>query len=143
MTHWSAPYVGLPFREKGDSHDGVSCWGLAVLVFREVAGVTLPTFAGAFVSSAERGQIAALIADVAGAWPWQRVAPGSQRDLDIALFSRAGLVTHVGIVCGRDRMLHVTSSQDSAIVDISSGRWLPRLAGIYRHSGMLEVGRDA
>jgi len=139
MMHWSAPYVGLPFRDKGDAPNGVSCWGLAVLVYREVAGLTLPTFADAFVSSAERAQIHAIAARAASAWPWSAVAAGGERDLDVVLFRRAGLVTHVGILCGPGRMLHVSSGQDSAVVDYQTGRWAPRLAGVYRHASMPEA----
>jgi len=135
--HWSEPFIGLPWQEKGDTHAGVSCWGLGVLIYREVAGIVLPTYAEAFANSAERAEIAAIIDGATSAWPWNLVLPGQERDLDVAIFRRAGMDTHVGLICGRGRMLHITHDQESAIVDYRSGRWAHRLAGTYRHDDLM------
>lgn len=138
---WSVAYVGLPWAEKGDTREGVSCWGLPVLVYREIEAIVLPTYAEDFASSQERDEVAAVIAGATRAWPWTAVQPGYERDLDILVFRCAGTDLHVGIVCGSGRMLHVTSRQDSNIVGYRWGRWSARLSGIYRHAAMMEAGR--
>jgi len=42
MTHWSEKYIGLPYRLGGRDWNGVDCWGLLYLYFKEERGILLP-----------------------------------------------------------------------------------------------------
>ncbi|PZP66240.1 MAG: phage tail protein [Methylorubrum populi] len=137
MSHWSASYVGLPWREGGIASDGVACWGLALLAYAGELGILLPDYAAALASLEERAQIAAAFAGGTADDLWRPVSPGRERAFDIVVFRRAGLDAHVGIVTVPGRMLHITANQDSVITDYSSGRWAPRLSAIFRHRQML------
>lgn len=44
--HWARKYVGLKHVLGGRGPEGVDCWGLLVLVYREVFGIDLPLFPG-------------------------------------------------------------------------------------------------
>lgn len=136
---WSQPYVGLPWKERGASRDGVSCWGLVVLVYAEVLGIALPDYAADRVSPAERERIAEAFAEGRRLLPWRGVPEPEARAFDLLLFRRGGLDAHVGLVVVPGRMLHATSGADSAVVDYRTGRWSPRLAGVYRHPAFPEA----
>ncbi|WP_162596339.1 NlpC/P60 family protein [Methylobacterium sp. 17Sr1-1] len=138
MTHWSEPYVGLPWAETGDAPDGVSCWGLCVLVYREVLGIALPTYAGLCACPAERRQIAAAIGGEASGALWVPVPITAAREFDVAVFRVGELDAHVGLVCAQDRMLHITQGHDSAVLDMRAARWASRFAGLYRHAEMMD-----
>jgi cell wall-associated NlpC family hydrolase len=45
VTHWSRDYVGLPWKFAGRSSEGVDCWGLLWLVYREVLGIPIASYA--------------------------------------------------------------------------------------------------
>lgn len=134
MQHWSAGFVGLPWAERGRDRHGVDCYGLLVLVYRQVNQIDLPTYGQAYTSVDERAEIAALLEVGAEQWPWQPIAIEDVRDLDVLLFRRGRLESHVGIVAGRGAMLHVERDALSCIERFEAGRWRPRLTGAFRHA---------
>ncbi|MFC5421945.1 phage tail protein [Bosea eneae] len=132
--HWSAAYVGLTWQEVGPE----LCWGLVRKVLLERAGVTVPSYVDRHGGiSDDQATIAALLRGEAASWPWQPVAVGAEREFDVAVFSRAGVESHVGIVVAPGRMLHLTRDYDARIEHFDSGRWRLRLACIYRHQGLI------
>jgi cell wall-associated NlpC family hydrolase len=131
--HWSAAFIGLPWREKGRDRDGIDCWGLCTLIYAECLAITLPHYTEAYVSVQERAEIDALFGVDASQRPWLPVPAGYERDFDIALMRCAGWLAHVGIVIGGGRMLHVERGGLSQIESYSTGRWRHRLVGFYRH----------
>ena len=40
--NWVQDYVGLPYEMCGRSFEGVDCWGLVVMVYRNELGIVLP-----------------------------------------------------------------------------------------------------
>ncbi|WP_430914065.1 NlpC/P60 family protein [Methylobacterium sp. sgz302541] len=138
---WSDPYIGLPWQERGLTRDGIACWGLCRLVYAEVLDIAVPDYAAKVTSIEERAEVAAVFAEGTMAGPWRSVPEAQVASFDILVFRRAGLDAHVGLVVTPGRMLHITSGQDSAVVDYTDGRWAPRLSGVYRHEAMTEGPR--
>lgn len=136
MTHWSARYVGLPFRDLGRDWAGLDCYGLVRLVLAEERHVTLPGYTEAYASTDERAQIAAALSGAAGQGPWRPVAIGMVRPLDVVLFSVLGRPLHVGLVVRRGLMLHISEGHESRIEPYTAGAWAPRLIAIYRHEAL-------
>jgi len=132
--HWSESYVGLPWRAAGRDRSGVDCWGLTRLVYQEVAGVTLDSLDGVYVTADEREVIAAIVAGEMRAGQWRPVPRDAGQELDVLVFRCLGLESHVGIVVGRGLMLHATMGQQSMVDRYVGGRWIPRLTGIWRHN---------
>lgn len=131
--HWSAPFIGLSYRDHGRDAAGVDCWGLVVIVYREVLGIDLPGYDEGYVTTEERHQIAALIDGHRQSWPWTRQEEPAA--FDIALFRRGRHTSHVGIVVASGRMLHIPCDGDrSRVEDWRCGHWMPRLIGFYRHA---------
>ncbi|WP_053221075.1 NlpC/P60 family protein [Methylobacterium indicum] len=143
MMHWSTPYVGLPWAETGDTPDGVSCWGLCVLVYREVLDLTLPSYAGLCACPAERRQIASTIGGEAAGALWRPVPLTTAREFDVAVFRVGELDAHVGLICTPTQALHITQGHDSAVLDLRAPRWASRFSGLYRHAEIMDRTRAA
>ncbi|KQO99094.1 NlpC/P60 family protein [Methylobacterium sp. Leaf91] len=147
--HWSADYIGLPWQVGGLTRDGIACWGLARLVYAEQLGIAVPDYAAAVPSLEERTEIAGVFAEAtSAAGPWVEVAPNGLsldviQEFDILVFQRTGLAHHVGIAAGSGRMLHIDRDQDSCLVDYSTGKWAPRLVGVYRHKERIVASLSA
>ncbi|WP_238121955.1 MULTISPECIES: NlpC/P60 family protein [unclassified Xanthobacter] len=128
--HWSAPYLGLPFRLGGRDRGGVDCYGLVVLAYTEVLGVSLPSFTGHYTDLARPRDILAAL-DV-GRVLWRRVE--RPRAWDVALFD-APCGCHVGLMVDAWRMLHVAQHHDSRIERVDAPAWRARGQGVYRWEG--------
>lgn len=133
MTHWSAPYVGIPWEPVGRDETGCDCWGLVRLVYREILQIELDPLNGCYATAEERADIAAIIEDERSCGSWVPVEIGQETDFDVLVFRALGFQSHVGLVAGSGLMLHATADQPSGIVRYMDGRWRPRLTGIYRH----------
>jgi probable lipoprotein NlpC len=135
MSHWANRYVGMGQTEIDAlaMADGWHCWALAVLVYREQLGITLPTYAGRYTSLEEQAEIASLVDEERDDPVWQ--VPDVVDAFDLAVFRQGRLETHIGIVVRRGVMLHVTlNDHQPKIEQFDTGRWRHRLTGIYRHS---------
>lgn len=139
MTHWSRDYVGLPWQFAGRSSDGVDCWGLLWLIYREVLGVGITSYARETTDAPEREQVAALMAGELVKSPWMDVDPGQERGFDMVIFKRAGIDSHVGIVVEPGRMLHITHGTGSRVERFDQGRWKSKLIGARRHMDLLKI----
>ncbi len=137
--NWSRDYVGLPWQFAGRSRDGVDCWGLLWLIYRDVLGIEIASYARETLDAPERGQIAALMAGELVKSPWVDVQPSQEREFDMVIFKRAGIDSHVGIIVAPGRMLHITHDTESRVERFDQGRWKAKLMGIRRHMDLMTV----
>lgn len=131
---WSAAYVGIRYAPVGRDRSGCDCWGLVRLVYRDQAGIALPSYAGGYTDPEELAQVDALIGRARADGPWRPV--DRPRPKDVALFRRGRLDSHLGIVVAPGRMLHMEGEDCAKITDYRTGRWAARLVGHYRHEAM-------
>ena len=128
---WVADYIGLPYVPRGRTREGVDCWGLLELVWREQFRRELPTYDGTHWDGA------ATIRDVArGAAAYsaqfKQVARGTERLGDGVLLRLRGAPIHVGLVVASGTMLHVEEATASCIESYNSFQWNKRILGFYR-----------
>ncbi len=138
---WVMNYLGLPYANDGrDPVNGIDCWGLVVLVYREVFGIEVPAYLNAFaggqdyraLDTAERDEVAAL-ADGARC-NWIQVTDARLGDvIDLSWTLRR---PHCGIVVSRRHMLHA-SPPASKCEDFTGLTWTRRLKGCYRHPSLV------
>lgn len=131
MTHWSRSYIGIPHTDRGATRDGVNCWTLVCLVYREKLGITLQTYQDDFVSLDEHREVESLFHGERSRETWTLV--DQALPFDVAVFRRGRCLTHVGLVVRPGLMLHVTAGRAVAIERYDSGQWKPRLQHLYRH----------
>lgn len=124
----------VPFVEGGRGYEGWDCWGLLVCAYRDVCGIMLPTFDGAYAAadvSAASPRLTELLVGDLGRWTKieERVPMAG------ALFNISGRPVHVGLVLDGRRFLHAEKNVGSEVARFSSPVWSRRLEGIYRYDG--------
>jgi cell wall-associated NlpC family hydrolase len=135
--HWSRDYVGLPWRFAGRDRGGIDCWGLLWLIYRDVLGIEVASYAMETMDAPEREQIAALLTNDRQFSPWSPVEPGREREFDMAVFRRGGIESHIGIVTEPGRMLHILHGGEVVCERFDQGRWKPKLIALHRHVSLI------
>lgn len=122
-------YVGIPYVPRGLTREGVDCWGLVRLVYRDLYGITLP--AGPDQYDPGDGPAVAAIFSGPPRDDW-RLAEVPEEG-DVALFQVMGWPSHIGVICAPGAMLHAREGHAVCVERIDTGRWKHRLVGVYRH----------
>lgn len=129
---WSNRYIGIPYADFGRTRAGCDCWGLACIIYREELGITLPDYLGAYASTEELGEIAALIDQDKASPLWVPVS-GTALAFDIALFRRGRWSSHIGIVIRHGIMIHMVADDQAKVQGYLDGPYKHRFIGHYRH----------
>ncbi len=129
---WSDDYTGIPFRADGRGRDGLDCWGLVVMVYRERFGIGLPEFPGAYPDESPESLRNAAGVARAERERWRRVEVPVEGD--VALLRLQGLPCHVGIVVSKTAMLHVMAGIESCVEKFTGPQWKDRIEGFYRYA---------
>ena len=127
-------YIGIPFKAGGRDRDGLDCWGLVRLVYRERLGVDLPAYDGVFSDTDPETmrQVGSLMAEQSR--QWQQVQ--QMQPMDVLLIRvNGGVPSHVALYLGDDWMLHIMEGMDVTQESVRSLRWAKRITGAYRHAG--------
>lgn len=136
---WIAPYMALPFVERGRSMAGVDCRGLTLLVLERETGVHVPDPEHLYAATDRRS--AADLADVVRREQrrWRTVEPdaaGGYPRFSVLLFAIGGLPTHVASSMGGRLFLHAQKGCGVRVGDLDEaeageGRWGDRLQGAF------------
>jgi cell wall-associated NlpC family hydrolase len=129
MTDWSE-YIGIPYKFGGSDRNGVDCWGLVRLVYRERYGRELPAFEHNGLTEEECGLLVDHSKPLMNArrLDWPRLG-------DLVVMKIYGHPCHVGIVVGgpgERNLLHTLKGHDSVIDRYDGPTWQCRLDGFYR-----------
>lgn len=134
---WANDYVGIPYNAHGRSREGLDCWGLVCLVFREVFGLGLPSYddaPGQEDAHAAAGYLEARRLEESR--DWAMVSPLYARMGDLIVFRLCGVPVHVGIVLDDTSFLHCSEFVDVAIDSWRGVKWGCRIDAVYRHPGV-------
>lgn len=125
---WWNKYIGIPYQDKGRSHSGVDCWGLAKLVYEEEFKINLPSFATEY-SNDDPDRIGELISQYTEGWePSDTPVSGT-----LVLFRILGVDSHIGIMVNETQFIHSREGKDVVIESIASGTWKHRVSGFYSY----------
>lgn len=121
-------YIGLPYKDNGRDTNGIDCWGLARLFYKEQLNIELPSYSDQYIG-ATNSNTKELILTHRDSWELvQDPKPG-----DLVLFNILGEPTHIGIYLGNNQFLHVREGYDSVVESTQSGNWAKRIAGYYAY----------
>lgn len=137
---WAARYIGIPYVESGRDGNGLDCWGLLVLIWREQYGIDLPFYDGPhWARGANRAEIAEAIR--AEQSRYVEVPVGAEKEGDGIVLRLAGHPLHVGLVLAPGWMIHTHESAAVCVESYIGMTWARRVMGFWRHPLPLqEVG---
>ena len=126
---WQNKYIGIPFLDKGRDTDGIDCWGLVRLVYKQEYNIDLPNFSADYeAEDAER--MSDLLAQYKEGW--EKIDAPTEGC--IVLFNILGIESHMGIAISTTHFLHARDRYDSAIESFESVSWRNRITGFYKYS---------
>lgn len=126
---WSNNYIGIPFKYKGRTEEGLDCWGLARLIYKNEYAITLPSFSSDYEDS-DIERISDLIAQYREGWETVEVPSEG----DIVLFKVMGAISHIGIAVSPTHFIHAREGYDSAIESFNSPYWKKRVVGFFKYN---------
>ena len=129
---WVRQYVGIPFRYQGRDHDGLDCYGLIVVVHREVFDHHLPDYQG-YGWAPTRFDLMPAFSQALEQGPWaptETPGPG-----DSILLRVAGQPIHCGVVVSDTHMLHALNGVGVCVERFDGAHWARRVCGFFRYAG--------
>jgi hypothetical protein len=135
MKTWWNDYISLKYLKKGRDKDGIDCWGLVKLIYKEQYNIDLPSFSDEYEAE-QQTKIEQLIA--LGKEGWEKVDTPTIGD--VALLRVNGLFMHVGVVVSPNQFIHVSEHTDTTIERFDTGIWKHRVEGFYRYVEKVNVG---
>ena len=129
------PYIGKPFADGGRGPDAYDCWGLVVMVYRDVFGVRIPldydisAYATLAVTRAFQSQMENP--------EWFRLAyPLAPAVVAMAIHpDHPELVNHAGVYVGIGVVLHTTKPTGAILQRVDDPRIKGRIKGYYAWTG--------
>lgn len=125
----AAPYVGVPWRPRGDSPEGWDCRGCVRFLRREIFGLESPgmardSYSFSDLRSPERRE--ELIRERIALWRPVSARPGA-----VIVFRAFGCDSHVGLVLSASDFIHSLGGQETTILRLDDVTWFPRIRGFY------------
>lgn len=123
-------YIGIPYEYRGRDFNGVDCFGLVYLVFREEFNVYLPDFT---YEETWYKQGRNYIEDNLGKVSWYIVDPPYKK-FDGLIFYLASrkIANHIALYVGNNKILHVYEGE-KVHIDRLDNYWLSRLYKVVRY----------
>jgi cell wall-associated NlpC family hydrolase len=132
MEEWVKDYVGIPFLFEGRDRKGADCFGLVVLVYREIWGKEIQDYLG-YGPEPEPADFARSFESAEKDSEWYETVGPEEGGL--VLLRRSGHPLHVGLCLGDGKMLHTTQATGSVVEAIHGPRWGGKVLGFYAFGG--------
>ena len=122
-------YVGIPYIKGESGGSGCDCWGLVVMVYRDLLGVELPLYQDYRTSAADVEAVANLVAGAPDSW--HEISGSEATYLDLVIIRAAGIESHVGLLAGSGMILHTTPQVGRSVSERASSIRLSRRISRY------------
>lgn len=128
------PFIGIEYAPDARQDNLVDCWGLVVLVYRNVYNIQLPTFEKNSLSKDGITSTANLILNNPLHEIFNRVQHVSDiMEGDILILNSGGNPIHIGMAVDNNKMIHAFDKAGSTLESFRSNKWKTRIRSIYRH----------
>ena len=127
-------YIGIPYKENGRDFNGVDCYGVIYLFFKEEFGVIVPEVTD-LIYSKDRFSVKEKEDHLLKAIGIKWVPVDTIKKFDVLVFNKKSdckISSHVGLYLGRDKFLHVTEDLSSSIARLDEPYWSSKLYGAMR-----------
>ena len=122
-------YIGLPYANNGRTEDGIDCWGLVRLFYKNELNIDLPSYIDEYDGPYDRNVAGAINAYKDN---WETTTTPDVGAL--VLFNVYGEPAHVGVYVGNGKFLHSREGKDSVIESLTGSKWSKRFEGYYNYS---------
>ena len=130
--------LDLPFKHRGRTVDGIDCYGLVRLIYKEFYKIDLPLLAVTDGARANIDHAVKVIVDESAS-SWIVIPPGMERPGHLIILRRLGHPLHLGVVLTRKRMVH--ADEPGVMIESYDGpKWRHRIIGFFRHVEAPYVG---
>jgi len=126
---WQNKYIGIPFLDKGRDTNGIDCWGLVRLVYKQEYNIDLPSFSTDYEAD-DSERMRDLFAQYKEGW--EQIEEPTEGC--IVLFNILGVESHMGVAVSNTHFLHARDKYTSAIESFDSVSWRNRITGFYKYS---------
>lgn len=127
--------VAVPYTPFGRDKSGWDCWGLIYIAYKELLGLSLPSYREDYTDPENRLEVHALFEQGKNAPEWHKVE--SPDLLDLVLLRISGGTWHVGLIVKKGWMLHSLKT-GTHCVRTSAIQWAKRIDSYYRHESFIE-----
>lgn len=117
-------YIGIPFKYGGRSTKELDCYGLVMLLYRDLKNVEVPDV----ISPTYLQEIANLVDTEKLKWK-----PSEMEEGAVLVFSIKGYGAHVGYVIAPDKMIHTWEKTNGVTIERISTGWNRRIIGCYKY----------
>ncbi len=134
IPEWINDYIGLPFEARGRSREGIDCYGLFWLIYRERMSIFLPDHLEKYKDIEDKLKIASAVIGEKKSENWQPIE-GPATFGNLVLFTIPKCVFHMGMMIDDHRFIHSQERTDSCIESIRGLLWSRRVMGVFRYAG--------
>lgn len=136
MNNWWNDYITIPYKKMGRDKDGLDCWGLVRMIYKDQFNIELPSYVDQYNADDTHDSLAELIAISKESW----TKTDNPVVGDVLLLRAEGSLSHVGVVISPTHFIHVIEDINVAIERYDQGKWKNRLEGAYRYDSNLSSG---
>jgi cell wall-associated NlpC family hydrolase len=123
--------IGIPYKSKGTSFEGVDCWGLVYLYHQHILGRQIPRYEQGY-DDAESEQASHMIRQ--GWVDWEQIQFGDEIQGDVLAFRamNSTRAVHCGVVVEKGRFLHCLRGRETCLEKYDRGLWRSLMVRIGR-----------
>ena len=125
-------YIGIPFEPCGCAYNGINCWNLIRLIYKEALNIALPSYDDEYIDAHKYDLIAE--ATELHSSEWIKIFPGTEQPFDVVLIAIRGLPVHIGMIVKFGWMLHIHVKINSCLERYNTPLWSKRIKGFYRYA---------
>ena len=116
-------YIGIPYEVNGRTHEKLDCYGLVMLLYKELYGTDIPEVI-----------TPSFIADMADTIAAEKLkwTPCELEEGAVIIFNIKGYGSHVGFYIGNDTMIHTWEGTGGVTIERLGISWKHRILGTYK-----------
>lgn len=117
-------YLGIPFQYGGRDRNSLDCYGLLMLLYKEIHNIEIPDV----VSPTVLAEIADQVVKEKPKWE-----PLKELEVGCAIvFNIGGYGSHVAYYLGDGKMIHTWEGTGGVVIERLAFAWNNRIVGIYK-----------
>lgn len=133
---WVEDFINIPYKSLGRDFNGVDCWGLTYLIYKEKFNILLPKIDEGYLNGLNCEEVAPLFQDNLKLFLNSDTVieiKSPPKPFDMVLFRRSGFISHIGTIINNNMFIHADLGSASCLERLNHNYWKNRIVGIYRY----------